>query len=156
GSVTVNPGGSADPRWVRSLAVSPASVIGGSSATGSVTINAPATVGGTIVQLFTSAAAASVPASVTVPGGATNASFTVTTTSVSSNTGVTIWAVLNVTMAAALTVTAPPAPPLTPGTPTLLSPANDATPAQPITFDWTDVGNAASYELQIDDNDTFT
>ena len=30
----------------------------------------------------------------------------------------------------------------------------DATPAQPVTFDWTDVANATSYEIQVDDTQT--
>jgi hypothetical protein len=41
--------------------------------------------------------------------------------------------------------------------PSLLSPANDArfAPGQSITFDWSDVPGAASYTIQIDDQDTF-
>src|SRR5262249_22006014 len=54
-----------------------------------------------------------------------------------------------------LTVTAGGQPPA-PGTPTLLSPANDATPAQPITLDWSDVSGAASYDIQVDDSSAFT
>src|SRR5207247_2272003 len=41
-----------------------------------------------------------------------------------------------------------------PTAPTLLSPAADATPAQPVTFDWSDVANATSYEIQVDDSVT--
>jgi FG-GAP-like repeat len=48
------------------------------------------------------------------------------------------------------------APPPTPGAPTLLSPAQDATPAQPVTFDWTDVNAATSYRIQIDDSNNFS
>jgi hypothetical protein len=44
----------------------------------------------------------------------------------------------------------PSAPSATPTAPSLLSPANDATPAQPVTFDWANVANAESYEIQID------
>jgi len=47
------------------------------------------------------------------------------------------------------------APPPTPGTPTLLSPAAGATVALPFTFDWTDVANAARYRIQIDDESNF-
>ena len=43
-------------------------------------------------------------------------------------------------------------PPPTPAAPTLVSPAADATPAQPVSFDWTDVANATSYEIQVDDS----
>ena len=45
-------------------------------------------------------------------------------------------------------------PPPKPAAPTLLSPAADATPAQPVTFDWSDVANATSYEIQVDDSST--
>src|SRR5439155_9995714 len=41
-----------------------------------------------------------------------------------------------------------------PAAPSLVSPAVDATPAQPVTFDWTDVANATSYEIQVDDTST--
>jgi hypothetical protein len=48
------------------------------------------------------------------------------------------------------------APPPTPAAPTLLSPAQDATPTQPVAFDWTDVSVASSYRIQIDDSDKFS
>ena len=48
------------------------------------------------------------------------------------------------------------APPPTPGAPTLLSPAQDATPAQPVAFDWTDVAAATAYRIQIDDSSDFS
>jgi hypothetical protein len=48
------------------------------------------------------------------------------------------------------------APPPTPSAPTLLSPAQDATPTQPVTFDWTDVTAATSYRIQIDDSNNFS
>jgi FG-GAP-like repeat len=47
------------------------------------------------------------------------------------------------------------APPPTPGAPTLLSPAQDATPAQPVSFDWTDVTAATAYRIQVDDSNNF-
>jgi hypothetical protein len=47
------------------------------------------------------------------------------------------------------------APPPTPSAPTLLSPAQDATPAQPVAFDWTDVAAATAYRIQIDDSNNF-
>ena len=44
-----------------------------------------------------------------------------------------------------------------PATPSLLFPSDQArfSPGQTITFDWTDVNGATSYELQIDDSSTF-
>ncbi len=47
-------------------------------------------------------------------------------------------------------------PPPTPSAPTLLSPAQDATPAQPVAFDWTDVAAATAYRIQIDDSNNFS
>jgi hypothetical protein len=48
------------------------------------------------------------------------------------------------------------APPPTPSAPTLLSPAQDATPPQPVAFDWTDVAAATAYRIQIDDSNNFS
>jgi hypothetical protein len=48
------------------------------------------------------------------------------------------------------------APPPTPSAPTLLSPAQDATPAQPVSFDWTDVTAATAYRIQVDDSNSFS
>jgi hypothetical protein len=48
------------------------------------------------------------------------------------------------------------APPSTPSAPTLLSPAQNATPAQPVAFDWTDVPAATAYRIQIDDSNNFS
>src|SRR5215213_5916548 len=46
--------------------------------------------------------------------------------------------------------------PPTPSAPTLLSPAQDATPAQPVAFEWTDVAAATAYRIQIDDSNNFS
>jgi hypothetical protein len=63
-----------------SLTLNPASVIGGAqSATGTVTLTGPAPSGGAQVALSSSSSAAGVPSSVTVPSGATSATFTVNT-----------------------------------------------------------------------------
>ncbi|HET7477711.1 MAG TPA: VCBS repeat-containing protein [Dermatophilaceae bacterium] len=48
------------------------------------------------------------------------------------------------------------APPVTPTAPTLLSPGQDSTPAQPVVFDWSDVSGAATYRIQVDDSSTFS
>lgn len=61
-----------------SLAVSPATVTGGASATGTVTLDRAAPAGGAVVSLSASnPSAATVPASVTVPAGSASATFTV-------------------------------------------------------------------------------
>ena len=73
-----------------------------------------------------------------MPAGATSAAFTVTTSTVTANTSVTITAVLGRRgEPVALTVTRSAAPPPTPGTPSLVSPADRASVAQPILFEWT-------------------
>ena len=46
------------------------------------------------------------------------------------------------------------APPPRPSAPSLLSPADGATVAQPVTLDWTDVSHAVSYEVQVDNSST--
>lgn len=62
-----------------SLTIQPNTVSGGATATGTVRLSAPAPDGGAVVQLRSSSTRASVPSSVTVPAGATSASFTITT-----------------------------------------------------------------------------
>jgi hypothetical protein len=136
---------------VSSLSLSPTTVSGGSSSTGTVTLGAAAPSGGTVVALSDDSAAASTPASVTVAAGATSRTFTVTTSAVTAQTPVVISGSSGgVTRSATLTVNVP-----APGTPTLQSPANGATGvAQPVTLDWNDVAGATSYEVRVDDSST--
>src|SRR5262249_11656004 len=53
--------------------------------------------------------------------------------------------------------TAPPVnpPEPAPAAPALASPAAGATPADPVTFDWSDVSGAVSYQLQVDEISAF-
>lgn len=74
------------------LSITPLSVTGGSSATGTVTLTAPATGSGVAVSLSSNNAIASVPASVTVAPGAETGSFTVTTTPVTASSSALITA----------------------------------------------------------------
>jgi hypothetical protein len=67
-----------------SLSISPSSVVGGQSSVGSVSLSGPALVGGVAVSLFSTNAAATVPATVTVPANATGANFSVTTSVVNA------------------------------------------------------------------------
>jgi hypothetical protein len=53
-------------------------------------------------------------------------------------------------------VSTPPSTPPPPDAPTLVSPTNGDTPAQPITFWWNAASGANSYTLQIDDSSAFT
>jgi hypothetical protein len=157
--VDVTPDPNAPP-LLQSITITPASVSGGTNATGTVFLSSPAPSGGISVTLATSnAGAATVPGIVSVPAGQTSANFTVTTFAVANNTVVTITAFYDTTVSANLTVSvgAPPSP--TPGlpAPSLISPAADArfTPGTNIIFDWTDVTGAASYTIQIDDRSDF-
>jgi hypothetical protein len=76
---------------------------------GTVTLTSAAPVGGVIVALSSDSTAAQVPASVTVAGGASTASFTVLTSTVAAATRATITATLSgVTRSTALTVMPPP------------------------------------------------
>jgi uncharacterized protein (TIGR03437 family) len=102
-TLTVNPPGSPT---LTSVTVSPAYVTGGTTATGTVTLGAAAPVGGIAVTLLSSSVAyAQVPSFVTVPQGATTASFTISTSHVTSTQTVTITAKAGaVTETAVLTV----------------------------------------------------
>jgi hypothetical protein len=155
------------PPLLQSMTISPASVAGGTSATGTVFLSSPSPSGGISVTLATSnSSAAQVPGIVNVPAGQTSANFNVTTFAVSANTSVTITAFYDTTRSANLAVTrgSTPSPTPTPtpsGTlpaPSLLSPAADArfAPGTNIAFDWTDVSGAANYTVQIDDQNTFS
>ena len=102
-SFTVNP----QPAAVLSaLSLNPISVRGGNGSLGTVTLTAPAPLGGFQVNLSSSnPTRASVPATVTIPTGNLSATFTVTTTAVSKKTVVKITASAGaVTKTASLTI----------------------------------------------------
>jgi hypothetical protein len=81
------------PLIIESLSVSPQIVTAGTLAEASVRLNGPAPFSGFIVPLRSSnMGVASVPATITVPANQTNASFQVTTSTVSADTNVTITA----------------------------------------------------------------
>ena len=152
-AITVNP--TPPTAALSAVTINPTTVVGGSSSTGTVTLSAPAPSGGAVVALSDNSSAATVPASVTVPAGASSRTFTVTTTTVTTSTSVTItgsYAASSRTVNLTVNPGAPPAP----AAPSLTSPANMATVSQPVTFDWSDVANAASYIIQIDNSSNFT
>jgi uncharacterized protein (TIGR03437 family) len=96
-----------NPPKVQSLTLSESSVAGGGTVQGTVTISAPAPNGGIVVSLASNSSAATVPSSLTVPAGATSATFSITAGSVSSTTSATITASYQGSSAqAALSVTA--------------------------------------------------
>ena len=145
------------------VSVSPTSVVGGNAAQGTITLTGGAPSGGALVSLSSAnPSVAAVPSSVNVTAGASNALFTVTTSSVTVNTSVVITATYaGVSRTVTLTVTpASSTPPPSSGplpAPSLVSPATDArfNPGASITFDWTDVSGAASYTIQIDNEESF-
>jgi uncharacterized repeat protein (TIGR03803 family) len=77
---------------LKSLSLSPTSVQGGGSSTGTVTLSQAAPSGGISVPLSSSNSSAVAPAYVTVASGATTATFTISTTGVDSKMTVTITA----------------------------------------------------------------
>jgi hypothetical protein len=162
--VNVAPDPNAAP-LLESMSIAPASVAGGSTATGTVFLSSPAPAGGISVTLSTSnSAVARVPGIVTVPAGQSSATYSVTTFAVSGSTAVIITAFYDVTRSANVTVT-PGAPPPSPtpapggtlGAPSQLAPAADArfAPGTNIPFDWSDVSSAANYTIQISDQNSF-
>ena len=140
------------------VSVSPTSVVGGTTAQGTITLTGAAPSAGALVTLSSAnTSVVSVPASVTVVAGSSSATFSVNTSTVTANTAVTITASYNgVSRTTTLTVT--PASTGTLSAPSLLSPAADArfSPGASITFDWTDVSGAASYTIQIDTDESFS
>jgi len=92
------------PPALASVSVTPTSVTGGTSSTGTVTLNAAAPTGGIGVTLASSSASAVVPASVTVLAGATSATFSITTSTVSSNVTASITGTLGGAHSATLTI----------------------------------------------------
>jgi hypothetical protein len=93
------------PPSLTGVSLNPTAVIGGTSSTGTVTLDSPASVLGVAVTLSSNnTTAATVPASVNVASGSTTATFTVTTNAVSSTTPVIISAAADVTQTATLTI----------------------------------------------------
>lgn len=89
-----------------SVSVAPTGVNGGTLSVGTLTLSGAAPAGGFSVSLSSNNAAASVPASVTVPAGSTTSTFTITTNTVTSSTSATITASYNnATQSAFLTIT---------------------------------------------------
>ena len=84
--------GSGGAGTVASVSLNPTSIVGGQSATGTVTLASAAASGGVAIGLASSVPGVSVPASLVVPSGATSATFTVTTSPVTSAASGTITA----------------------------------------------------------------
>jgi hypothetical protein len=99
--------GTSAPASLSAVAVSPSTVVGGNSSTGTVTLTSAAPSGGALVSLSSSnTAVATVPASVTIAAGAASATFAATTPMVAANTPVTLTAAYSgVSRTTTLTVT---------------------------------------------------
>ena len=95
------------PLAIASLSLNPTTVTGGNLSTGTVTLTAIAQAA-TTVAITSNNAAASVPASITVPAGSQSRSFTISTTQVQAITSALITASLNGTSRSA-TLTINPA-----------------------------------------------
>lgn len=106
-TLTVNPPNA--PLALADLSLSPSSVQGGNSSTGTVTLNQPAPSGGTHVGLASDNAAATVPTSVLVAAGNSTATFTVATNAVLNDTTAGVKATLGSnTITRTLGITAAP------------------------------------------------
>ena len=92
-----------------SVSVAPGLVIAGTPTTGTVTLSSAAPAGGLVVDLWTNGFPAFIPGSVTVPSGATAATFPITTVYTTSAAQSTITAFYSGT-ARTTTITIAPAP----------------------------------------------
>jgi hypothetical protein len=102
--LTVTPPPAPAAPTLSAVTLNPTAVTGGTGAQGTVTLTAAASAA-TVVNLSSSSAVATVPASVTIPAGSSSATFSVGTTSVASTASATISAVSGgVTRSATLTV----------------------------------------------------
>lgn len=149
--------GAAAAPVLNSLSVSPSSLVGGNPSSGSVVLSGAAPAGGAVVTLSDTSSAVSVPGSVTVPAGATSASFNVSTVAVTAATTASVSAsYAGEVRTAALTVNPASTTPPVPLAPALIAPAAGATVAHPVSFDWSDVAHAVSYEIQVASSSAFT
>jgi uncharacterized repeat protein (TIGR03803 family) len=100
-------GGTCSGLSLSSLTLNPTTIANGGTSTGTVTLSPPAPPGGSVVGLSSNSSFIIVPSNVTVPAGATSASFAVNTNGfVLSNTSVVITAAIgNSTQQATLTLT---------------------------------------------------
>jgi hypothetical protein len=83
-------GSTAYAQNLSTLSLSPTTVTGGASSTGTVTLSSAAPAGGAVVNLSSNKAIAIVPSSVTVAAGTTSRTFTVSTVPVAANVTATI------------------------------------------------------------------
>jgi hypothetical protein len=105
GSSSTSPTSTTTTAALQSVSLSPTSVAGGLAVTGTVTLTANAPVGGALVTLTSSSAAATVPANVTVDAGTTGKTFEIDTVASAAASAATITAAyLGVSQTATLTI----------------------------------------------------
>ena len=107
-TLTINPT-PAGQGQISGLSLSPSTVEGGDPSTGAVTLVNPAPVGGILVNLSSDDAAATVPASITIPEGQTSGQFTVSTSPAASPNTAQITATSANSVNATLTINPTPA-----------------------------------------------
>jgi hypothetical protein len=96
-----------------SVSASPATVVGGNAATGTVMLTAPAPAGGALIALASASGTVSVPDTVSISTGAGSATFGIATSAVAVTTSTTLAASHGgVTKTTTFTVTAAPPPAL--------------------------------------------
>jgi trimeric autotransporter adhesin len=103
-TLTINPASAAQPALISGFSISPSTVSGGQSATGTVTLAAPAPSGGALVNFASSSTAATVPGSFTIPAGQTTGNVPVSTSTVTSSTTAVITATSANAMPGTLTI----------------------------------------------------
>ncbi len=122
------------------LSLAPASVTGGASSTGTITLTGPASANGTTVALTSDNASATVPASITVAAGTTGSTFPITTMAVTASATANITATYGgVSQNMALTIS-----PAASGVSDLSA---YSTGDGKITLYWTPVVNATGYNV---------
>ena len=130
---------SAAPFTPASLSLYPATVTGGTSSLGTVTLSSYAPPAGVVVALQSDTPAVTVPASVTVPGGQRSAAFTVSTAFVSAATTATVTATAAGSSQMA-TLTVNPAAPISL---TLINAVNNQA-----SLSWSGISGATSYNVK--------
>ena len=154
-AVTVKPATAPPPVVVNlsSLTLSAASVASGGSLTANVHLTGAAPTGGAVVKLSASPAISGLPASVTVPAGASVASVAITVPAETANTTFSLTGVYNTTANVTFVVVgATPPPQPTPPTISITAPAAGATVSGTITAAATaaDAQGISSVQWELD------
>ncbi len=109
------------PSIPSAVTLTPSVVVGGVASVGRVTLNGPAGPEGAVVALVSSSPKVTVPASVTVPAGASSATFTATTATVPSNISATVRATFNGVIKTGTLVVQAPKPSVLTYNPTIIT-----------------------------------